>query len=747
MHKQILYIVLATLGALTLSCSNNTSDNELQNLTHYVDPFIGSGGHGHVFVGANVPFGAVQLGPIQLSKGWDWCSGYHYSDSTIIGFAHTHLSGTGSSDLGDISFMPAIGKVSLSRGSLEDPDSGIYSFFSHNNEEAKAGYYSVHLDRYNIDVELTATLRVGFHSYTFPESGDAKIIIDLENGLGDKATEVWLKQENDTVISGYRTSSGWARNHCVYFTAVFSKTIDSFETSAGLDSPENGDRAKSNNYGIIRFSTEKNETVLVKVAISPVSIENAKLNMEDELPGWNFKQTANKATEAWNKELNKIVISSDSKEILRTFYTGLYHTMVAPSVHCDVNGEYIGADGKIYSDKDFTNYTTLSLWDTYRTAHPLINLIHPEMVPDLVATFLNIYKQQGKLPIWHLVSNETYAMVGNPGVIALADMVLKYPETGINEAYEAMKASSLLDERGMQWLDKYGYIPNDKEYSSVAKALEYGISDWSVAEVARKLGFEEEYKYFSERSGSYKHYFDPETKLLRPLDSNKVFKNPFDPISLSDYREGNAWQYTWLVPHDVNGLINLFGSEEAFTNQLDSLFTVNIEVKNALDVTGLLGQYAHGNEPGHHTLYLYSYVGQPWKTAEKVREVLNELYNDEPDGLSGNEDVGQMSAWYIMSALGFYPVNPASGDYVFGSPIVDSAILKLKDDKELSIIVKNNSLTNIYIQDISLNGEYYGRSFIKYEDIKNGGKIVINMGSNPSPTFGAAIDMRPSSKY
>jgi len=747
MKKLFPYIIILIFIIFTSSCSDNSSNLELKDLTQYVDPFIGSGGHGYVFVGANVPFGAVQLGPTQLSKGWDWCSGYHYSDSIIIGFAHTHLSGTGSSDLGDISFMPAVGKVRLNRGSLEDPDSGIYSFFSHNNEEAKAGYYNVHLDRYNIDVELTATLRVGFHRYTYPESDDAKIIIDLENGLDDKATEVWLKQENDTVISGYRTSSGWANNHSVYFTAVFSKSIDSFETAQGLDSPEKAAGAKSDNYGVISFSTEENETVQVKVAISPVSIENAKLNLEDELPGWSFDQTVNKATEAWNKELNKIQISSESKEILRTFYTSLYHTMVAPSIHCDVNGDYIGADGKLYTDKSFTNYTTLSLWDTYRTAHPLINLIHPEMIPDLVATFMKIYKQQGKLPIWHLVSNETYAMVGNPGVIALADMVLKYPETGIKEAYEAMKVSSKLDERGMKWLDKYGYIPNDKEYSSVAKALEYGISDWSVAQVARELGFEEDYKYFSERSGSYKHYFDPETKLLRPLDSNKVFKDPFDPISLSDYREGNAWQYTWLVPHDVNGLINLFGSEEAFTDQLDSLFTVNEEVKNALDVTGLLGQYAHGNEPSHHTLYLYSYVGKPWKTAEKVREVLNELYKAEPDGLSGNEDVGQMSAWYIMSALGFYPVNAASGDYVFGSPIVNNARLKLKDDKELSIIVKNNSRTNIYIQDISLNGENYTKSYIKYKDIQNGGKLVINMGSNPSPIFGTAIDMRPSSKY
>lgn len=734
-------ILLASLCYL-VSCNSKTL-----NLTQYVDPLIGTGDHGHVFIGANVPYGAVQLGPTQFSEGWDWCSGYHYSDSAIIGFSHTHLSGAGSADMGDISLMPAVGEVKLSRGNISDGQSGLWSKFSHEKETAQAGYYMVHLDRFNIDVELTSTVRVGFHRYTFPASSESKVIIDLEHGIDDTPTETKLVQEDDSTISGYRTSTGWANNHTMFFTARFSKPMIAFNASEATLVSKDDTLILRNAYGVAHFKTSDRETILVKVALSPVSIQNAKMNMRTELPGWDFNQTRLDADLAWNKALNHIRISSVDPHILRTFYTAFYHTMVAPSVYCDVNGDYFGTDRQVHSHNDFVNYSTFSLWDTYRAAHPLMNLVHPEMVPDIAKTMLHIFKEQGKLPVWHMLSNETNAMVGNPGAIVLSDMVLKGYDVDNKAAFEAMKTSAMLDERGMKWLKQFGYIPYDKESSSVAKALEYGLADWSIAQVAKSVGAEEDYNYFMKRSQAYRYYFDPETRLLRPKDSTGNFRTPFNPIGLADYREGNAWQYTWLVPHDVNGLISLFGSEEAFVSKLDSLFLVKGELKNALDVTGLIGQYAHGNEPSHHILYLYNFVGQPWKTAEKVREVMTTLYNDKPAGLSGNEDVGQMSAWYILSALGMYQVAPAGGDFVFGSPLVDKAVLQLANNKKLKIIARNNSPINKFIQSLRLNGKNYSKSYISFEVLKSGGTLEFEMGANPSTTYGVSLADRPVSKY
>jgi predicted alpha-1,2-mannosidase len=419
--------------------------------------------------------------------------------------------------------------------------------------------------------------------------------------------------------------------------------------------------------------------------------------------------------------------------------------MVAPSVYCDVDGSYFGTDRKVHLNNDFVNHSTFSLWDTYRAAHPLMNLVHPERVVDIGKTMMHIYQEQGKLPVWHMLSNETDAMVGNPGAVVLADMVLKGYDLDNRAAFEAMKASAMLDERGMKWLKQFGYIPYEKEGSSVAEALEYGLADWSIAQVARKVGAQEDYAYFMKRSQAYRYYFDPVTRFMRPKDSSGAFRSPFDPMGLRDYREGNAWQYTWLVPHDVPGLISLFGSEEAFISKLDSLFLVKGELKNALDVTGLIGQYAHGNEPSHHILYLYAFAGQPWKTAEKVRQVLTTLYADKPAGLSGNEDVGQMSAWYILSAMGMYPVAPAGGDYVFGSPLVDEAVFMGPDNKQFRIVAHNNSPVNLYIQGIRLNGKPYPKSYIRFEDIKAGGTLEFEMGPEPSRTYGIEKGMRPGS--
>lgn len=746
MHLKKVFVFILTVLLLLSSCNPKDSRNsDMQNLTQYVDPYIGTGDHGHVFLGANVPFGLVQLGPTNFSFGWDWCSGYHYSDSTIIGFGHMHLSGTGIGDLGDVSLMPVTGDLILKRGNLKDPQSGIYSLFRRDTEKVKPGYYSVHLDRFDIDVELTATKRVGFHKYTFPKSDDSKVIIDLQHGIGwDTPIEGYLAQENDTVISGYRYSKGWANNQKIYFTAIFSKPMKQFLVSdTTAIQPGNSIKVRKA-FGQALFDTDTAEDVYVKVALSPVSIENAKLNMQAELPGWDFEQTIVNADKAWNEELNKVIIETNDNKVKRTFYTALYHTMIAPSEFCDVNFDYRGADGQMHQKGAFKNYTTFSLWDTYRAAHPLMTIIHPEKMSDIMNTMLTIYQQQGKLPVWHLVGCETNCMVGNPGISVVADAILKgYDGFDKELAYEAMKNSAMLDERGLKYLKEYGYIPYDKENEGLAKCMEYAIADWTIAQVAQKMGKTEDYEYFLKRSKAYKYYFDKETGFMRGLSSEGKFRTPFNPFESvhreNDYTEGNAWQYTWLVPHDIDGLVDLFGSKEKFIEKLDSLFIVegSLGEHASPDISGLIGQYAHGNEPSHHILYLYPHVGQPWKTADKVREVLSVMYNDEPAGLSGNEDVGQMSAWYILSALGFYQVEPAGGKYIFGSPIVNEAALKVKNGKIFHIIAKNNSTENKYIQSVTLNGKPYDKYYIDFKDIAAGGTLEFVMGDSPSENWGA----------
>lgn len=738
-------ISLGLISCILLSsCHDSLKDSQNINLTQYVDPYIGTGDHGHVFLGANVPFGLVQLGPTNITAGWDWSSGYHISDSTIWGFTHMHLSGTGIGDLLDIAFMPVVGNVKLGKGDISDPNSGVYSFFNRKTETAKAGYYAVHLDRYNIDVELTATKRVGFHKYTFPQSDNAQIVIDLKSALNwDKPVDTYLVYENDSTISGYRFSKGWADDQRVFFTASFSKPMKKFILSEGEVEEEVTELKAVGVFGQALFDTKDKEEIYVKVALSPVSIENAKLNMQAELPGWDFKQTIANADQAWNDELNKIVITTDDNSVKRNFYTALYHTMIAPSEFCDVNNDYRGADAQMHQKGAFKNYTTFSLWDTYRAAHPLMSIIHPEKVNDIVNTMLTIYQQQGKLPVWHLMGCETNCMVGNPGISVVADAILKgYSGFDKDLAYEAMKNSAMLDERGLKYMKEYGYIPYDKgESEGLSKAMEYAIADWSLAQVAKSMGKTEDYEYFMKQSKAYTYYFDKSTGFMRGLSSDGKFRTPFNPFESihrdNDYTEGNAWQYTWLVPHDVKGLVDLFGSKEAFVTKLDSLFIVqgSLGEHASPDISGFIGQYAHGNEPSHHVLYLYPYVGQPWKTADKVRQVMQELYFDKPAGLSGNEDVGQMSAWYVLSALGFYQVEPAGGKYIFGSPIVDEAIIKVKDGKIFKIIAKNNSATNKYIQSVTFNGKDYDKFYIDFKDIETGGTLEFVMGDKPSQTW------------
>lgn len=730
---------------LTLYSCSLSKNEEKTSFTQYVNPYIGTSDHGHVFLGANVPFGLVQLGPTNITEGWDWCSGYHYSDSTIFGFSHMHLSGTGIGDLCDILVMPVVGNVKMAKGTIDDPSSGMYSLFTREKESVRPGYYSVYLDRYDIDVELTTTQRVGFHKYTFPETDSAAVVFNLADKLNkDETVECYINQENDSVISGYRYSTGWAKDQRIFFTAIFSKPIKDFQVYDSLTVQQGNSLKSKKVYGKALFNSSVNEPLYVKVALSPVSIDNAKINMAKELSGWNFEQTISDADNAWNTELGKIQIEATDDSVKRTFYTALYHTMIAPSVFCDVNGDYYGADQEMHKGEGFVNYTTFSLWDTYRAAHPLMTIIHPEKMSDIINTMLNIYRQQGKLPVWHLVGNETDCMVGNPAIPVVADAILKgYEGFDKQLAYEAMKTSAMLDERGLNYLKEYDYIPYDKHSpESLAKCMEYAIADWSLAQVAKQMGQDEDYDYFLKRSKAYQYYFDKETGFMRGLSSEGKFRTPFDPFESAhfddDYCEGNAWQYTWLVPHDVDGLVSLFGNEANFIQKLDSLFIVegNLGKSASPDISGLIGQYAHGNEPSHHILYLYPYVGQPWKTAEKVREVLYNLYHDQPAGLSGNEDVGQMSAWYILSSLGLYQVEPAGGKYILGSPIVDKAVITVQDRKKFTIIAENNSKENKYIQSVMLNGKPYDKYYIDFKDIIQGGELSLQMGNTPSGTWG-----------
>ena len=696
-----------------------------QDYTQYVNPFIGTGGHGHVFLGANVPFGNIQAGPTQKKQGWDWCSGYHYSDSTVIGFGQMHLSGTGIGDLGDVSLLP-----------MTNPSQREVKF-SHKAEYVRPGYYSVMLAS-GIRVELTATQRVAFHRYSFPaDATKGYIALNLAQGIGwDKMTSCKFKQESDKIITGFRMSEGWAKDQRVYFVAEFSEPVKLEEN-------------ERDTIGIFSVAST-NQPLLVKVGISAVSVENARENLQQELPGWNFASVVAKANADWNSELSKIAIKTQDERARRIFYTALYHTMIAPSVFSDVNGEYRGADGKTHKG-DFTDYTTFSLWDTYRAAFPLMTIIQPEMQRDLAETMLHIFKQQGKLPVWHLMGNETDCMVGNPGVPVLVDIALKGFNVNKKAVFEAVKASAMRDERGMGLLKKYGYIPCDldPEKETVAKGLEYALADACIAKLAKQLGKTEDYKYFYKRSQSYRDfYFDKQTKFMRGVTSDHKFREPFDPFSTvhrqDDYTEGNAWQYVWLVPHDVHGLVAAFGGEKPFVSKLDSLFIVNGDMgaEASPDITGLIGQYAHGNEPSHHILYMYNYVGQPWKGADKIRYVLANLYHDDFDGLSGNEDVGQMSAWYILSSVGFYQVDPAGGRYVFGSPLFDEATLNVGNGKTFRVVAHNNSSENKYIQSAKLNGKPYTRSYIDFKDIVRGGTLEFVMGNKPSQ-FGVKPSDRP----
>ena len=756
------YYSIFILFTLLIACSSGKVTNiENSEFLSYVDPFIGTDGHGHTFPGAAVPFGMVQLSPDTHLEGWDWCSGYHYTDSSIIGFSHTHLSGTGRSDLMDVLLMPTVGAVNVVPGTRENPDTGYRSRFSHQKESASPGYYKVKLLDYDIMVELTVSPRCGFHKYTYPATDDAHILLDLFHHYStDSVKETSLQIVDDQTLAGKRLSKGWGEpgekywsNQQLFFVARFSKpfkscnlVIDDQVVSGGLKQA-----VGKNLKALINYDTEKGEVIFVKVGLSAVSIENALRNLDTEIPSWDFDGVHKRACDSWEKELSKIAVKADRAE-MKKFYTALYHSLLAPYLFSDVNNDYWGFDKKVHKTDGSNNYTVMSLWDTFRSANPLFTLIAPNTVNDIINSMLRQYDEYGLLPVWPLWASETNCMIGYHAIPVIVDAYFKgIRGYDVEKAYQAMVTSAMQNDFGVKYLKEYGYIPYDKYNKSVATALEYCYDDWCIAQLAKELGKTDDFAYFMKRAASYSVYFDKEYKLMNGVSSIGKPRRPFDPFYSSygecDWVEGNSWQYSFFVPHDVQGLINLFGSDNEFINALDSLFSLHSNVSGEdvpLDISGFIGQYVHGNEPSHQVAYLYNYAGVPWKSQEKLHEIMTTLYTTLPDGLCGNEDCGQMSAWYVFSALGFYPVNPAEELYVFGKPMIDQATLNV-GNKPFEVQVKNLTSENIYIQSVSLNGMDYNKLYLRHQDIMAGGTLVFVMGPRPSSTFGISMGSVPPS--
>ncbi|MDP4285657.1 MAG: GH92 family glycosyl hydrolase [Bacteroidota bacterium] len=717
------------------------------HLTRYVDPFIGTIFEGHVYPGATLPFGMEQLSPdnglTEKDKDEGYCSGYSYTKNMIKGFSHTHLSGTGRPALGDISVLPMVGK----NPSVSD----IRSDISHNEESASPGYYSVMLKSFGIKAELTTTQRCGFHRYTFPESKKSIIRFDLAYGAGDDvATDCYFKKINATTFVGYRISkSSFSKDRHIYFAAQISKPVSDFVLFRDSSLVNLGNEAMGRDVkACLVFSTKKGEQVLLKVALSTANVEGALAGLK-EIKGWNFNAVKHNAEDIWERELEKIKIISEDKNFKTVFYTALYHTYLAPVRIDDALGKYRGINKQTISEGK-NIYTINSLWDTYRAANPLFTITQAERVPDIINSFLTFYHQYGLLPVWDLYFTETNDMKGYHAVAIIADAILKgFKGFDYEEAFKAMKASANQNIRGTDWYRKLGYVPFEKDDGSVTSTLEYAYDDWCIAQVARMLGKENEYKIFMKRSGNWKNLFDPAILFIRPKDASCKWITPFDPYEerfgkTRAFAEGNSWQYTWYVPQDVYGLIHMFGTKERFAQKLDSLYTLTPpDSQSIFKYDGYIGLMWHGNEPCHHISYLYNYVGMPWKTAERVKQICA-FYRNDPKGLCGNDDCGQTSAWYIFSAIGFYPVNPANGEYVIGTPLANKTELSLFNGKHF--IVKANGLSkkSIYVQKATLNGHPYTKSFIKHADIMRGGELVLYMGDKPSATWGTKKEDFPN---
>ena len=711
-------------------------------LTKYVNPFVGTDAHGHTFPGATYPFGMVQLSPDTRLGTWDGCSGYHYSDSVIYGFSHTHLSGTGVEDYCDILLMP------VTRYNLDKINNENYkSTFSHNNEKASPGYYQVLLDKYNVLAQLTAGKRVGMHTYTFKGDETPQIIIDLTHR--DEVINSKIEIINNRVIKGYRQSKGWSQDQMVCFYIEFSEPVvnvllynnDNIVNTAITE----GKSCKA----LFSFAKGINKTIAVKVAISSVSADNAKLNMLAEIKDWNFNALKSSTEKAWNAYLNKIQVNTAYTEDKKVFYTALYHTAIAPNLYSDTNGEYRGMDKKIHKADGYAQYTVFSLWDTYRALHPLFTIVEQERTTDFIKSFLAVYKQSNKLPVWELAGFETNCMIGYHSVSVIADAFRK----GISGfdaelALKAMIESSNKKEFGIDVYAENGFIPAEKEHESVSKTLEYAYDDWCIAQMAKMLNKQDVYEVYTKRAQYYKNIFDKSTGFMRPKMKGKWIE-PFNPREVNvHFTEANSWQYSFYVPQDVQTHIEMLGGDEKYVQKLDELFSTSNKTtgRTQVDITGLIGQYAHGNEPSHHAAYLYSYAGKPWKTQETAKKIMTTLYSSAPDGLCGNDDCGQMSAWYVLSALGIYPVCPGDNTYVFGSPMFDKAVIKLENGKNFYIYrdaCKNNECQ--YIKAVSVNNEAYSKSYIKHTNIVNGGTLRFLMGSVPNYNFGKAPDARPIS--
>jgi len=731
---------------LITGCTNSNRHAVLSK----VNPFIGTDGHGHTFPGAAFPFGMVQLSPDTRKDNWDACSGYHYSDSTIMGFSHTHLSGTGVGDYGDIRFMPITGKLNIRPGDEQSRDSGYRSAFSHKNEKASPGYYQVYLDDYNINAEFTVTPHCGFHLYTFPRSEEAFIIIDLkETVVTETNQELYIQFINDHEITGYRRSSGWAADQVVYFYAEFSRPFDSFGIARDGNMFENTLEAEGTDIqAFVKYATKENEEIKIKVGISGVSSIGAKQNLYSEIPDWGFNKIRKQAERNWIEELNKVEIKGGNDNDRIKFYTALYHCYLAPNLFSDVDGLYRGHDGKVHHSDNFNVYTVFSLWDTYRAYHPLMTILQPARTVDFIRSFLDIYDKSGLLPVWELAGNETNCMIGYHSIPVIVDSYIKGIDNfDLENAYAAMRNSAVQDQFGLAYYDKYGYIPAEMEGESVSKTLEYAYDDWCIAIMARKLGKEDDYRYFMQRAQYYKNLYDPKTGFLRGK-RNGMFTDPFDPTEVNFMlTEANTWQYTFYVPQDINGLIELMGGNDAFEIKLDEMFTAsaNLSGRQQADITGLIGQYAHGNEPSHHMAYLYNYIGKPYKTQKLVRGIMDDLYGADPAGLCGNEDCGQMSAWFVMSAMGLYPVTPGIGYYAIGSPLFEEIKIHLENGQEFVIKSKNNNTSNIYIQSAELNSIRYEKSYMSHDNIINGGSLVFEMGSLPNRDWAWEVENRPYS--
>ncbi len=732
-HKEVLYACLFSLGGF-FSCSSPDQGID-SGWVQYTNPMIGTDFTGNTYPGAQVPFGMVQLSPDNGLPGWDRISGYFYPDSTIAGFSHTHLSGTGAGDLYDISFMPVTWPIKEADSPL-----GIYSTFSHNDEAASAGYYRVLLKDYNINVELTATERCGIQRYTFPEA-NSSIILNLKKAMNwDFTLDTHIEVVDSRTIRGYRHSMGWSPEQHVYFQTRFSRPFDSFEMDTSAIITMDKGRIGTATIARFNFNTHKDEEILVTTALSGVSMEGAALNMEKEAPKDDFDYYYQQAVKKWDNQLGKIEVSSEDGDLKTVFYTALYHAMLAPTLYSDVDGKYFGPDGKIHQAEDWDNYSTFSLWDTFRASHPLFTYIEPERVNDMIECFLHFYEQSGALPLWNLYGWETNMMIGYHAVPVIVDAYLKgVGNFDAEKALEACIASANRDDyHGIGFYKTHGYVPSDKENWSLSKTMEYAYDDYCIAKMAEAMGKSEIAETFYRRSQNYKNTFNPASSFMQPRNSKGNFMDNYDPEEyIEDICESNGWQYYWYVPHDIDGLISLTGGVERFGERLDSMFTYEPTDRTKLPIfsTGMIGQYAHGNEPGHHIIYLFNRINQPWKTQKYAAEVMRSLYTNEPSGLCGNEDCGQMSSWYVFSALGFYPVDPISGRYEIGSPLFPEAKLHLGNGKTFTIIAHNAGEENPYIQSVHVNGKPYDKSYITHQMIMQGDTVSFEMGNQPGPVW------------